>query len=180
MTDETKQKIRELSQADVPIGERRALYNQLGRRMKHSGLKACLGNSKERFQLLKEFLIDENLLDTEVVSAWMFGFILLTPLKERLWFIYPLRFSESKVWGCGRSLLCEVKPLVRSFTVDISAMPSNPVISRYFPIFGLIAYDPPRESEKKDEDIFEKLPLFEIEQKYATTEAGKNLIWEKI
>ena len=92
MTDETKQKIRELSQADVPIGERRALYNQLGRRMKHSGLKAglvqkytaCLGNSKERFQLLKEFLIDENLLDTEVVSAWMFGFILLTPLKERL------------------------------------------------------------------------------------------------
>ena len=75
MTEETKAKIREMSQADVPIGERRALYNQLGRRMKHSGLKpslvqkytACLGNSKERFQLLKEFLIDENLLDTEVI-----------------------------------------------------------------------------------------------------------------
>ena len=92
MTEETKAKIREMSQADVPIGERRALYNQLGRRMKHSGLKpslvqkytACLGNSKERFQLLKEFLIDENLLDTEVISTWMFGFT-LTPMEERLY-----------------------------------------------------------------------------------------------
>jgi hypothetical protein len=40
--------------------------------------------SKERFQLLKEFLIDENLLDTEVISTWMFGFT-LTPMEERLY-----------------------------------------------------------------------------------------------
>ena len=73
MDEETKDKIRELSQSDIPIDQRRALYNQLGRRMKHKqGLKpgliqkytACLGNSKERFQLLKEFLIDENLFGT--------------------------------------------------------------------------------------------------------------------
>ena len=71
--EETKDKIRELSQSDIPIDQRRALYNQLGRRMKHKqGLKpgliqkysACLGNSRERFQLLKEFLIDENLFET--------------------------------------------------------------------------------------------------------------------
>lgn len=73
MDEKTKEKIRELSQSDVPINERRALYNQLGRRMKHAqGLKpgliqkytSCLGNSKERFNLLKEFLIDENLFET--------------------------------------------------------------------------------------------------------------------
>ena len=78
MDDKTKEKIRELSQSDVPIGERRALYNQLGRRMKHQqGLKpgliqkyaACLGNSKERFQLLKEFLIDENLFAAQMLFS---------------------------------------------------------------------------------------------------------------
>ena len=119
MTEETKAKIREMSQADVPIGERRALYNQLGRRMKHSGLKpglvqkytACLGNSKERFQLLKEFLIDENLLDTEVIymDVWFHtdtngGKVIYG------WFILII-FSESKVWGRGGGLLCQVKPL---------------------------------------------------------------------
>lgn len=69
----TKDKIRQLSQGDIPIAERRALYNSLSRRMKHSaGLKpgiaekyaAAMGNSKERFQILKEYLCDENLLDT--------------------------------------------------------------------------------------------------------------------
>ena len=32
-----------------------------------------------------------------------------------------------------------------------------------------------REAEKKDEDIFEELPLFKIQQEYGTTEAGKSV-----
>ena len=75
MDTETKEKIRNMSQGDIPINERRALYNQLGRRMKHpQSLKpgaiekytACLGSSKDRFQVLKEFLIDENLFGAQV------------------------------------------------------------------------------------------------------------------
>ena len=72
---------------------------------------ACLGNSKERFQLLKEFLIDENLLDTEVIymDVWFHtdtngGKVIYG------WFILII-FSESKVWGRGGGLLCQVKPL---------------------------------------------------------------------
>lgn len=33
-----------------------------------------------------------------------------------------------------------------------------------------------REAEKRNEDIYEKLPLFEIEDKYNGTEAGKILV----
>ena len=70
MTEEAKDKIRSLSQSDVPISKRRALYNQMGRRIKNSvGLKpglvekynACLSNGKERFKLLKEFIIDADM-----------------------------------------------------------------------------------------------------------------------
>lgn len=32
-----------------------------------------------------------------------------------------------------------------------------------------------RESERKDEDVYEDLALFEIEEKYGGTAAGKNL-----
>ena len=70
MSEEAKEKIRALSQSDVPIGQRRALYNQMGRRVKNSvGLKpglvekynSCLSNGKERFKLLKEFIIDADM-----------------------------------------------------------------------------------------------------------------------
>ena len=73
MSEEEKDKIRSMSQGDIPIAQRRSSYNQLARRMKNpAGLKpglvakytACMGNSKERFNLLKEFLIDENLFET--------------------------------------------------------------------------------------------------------------------
>lgn len=70
MNQEAKDKIRAMSKGDVPIARRRALYNQLGRRFRNPvGLKkgllekytACINNQSERFRLLKEFLIDENL-----------------------------------------------------------------------------------------------------------------------
>lgn len=75
MTDANKNRIRELSQSDIPIRERRALYNQMQRRMNNeAGLPAglvakynsCLNQSKERFKLLKEFIIDENMSDAQV------------------------------------------------------------------------------------------------------------------
>ena len=69
-SDEEKEKIRNMSQSDIPIKERRALYNSMQRRMKNGvGLKAGLvekynaacTSRKERLNLLKEFMIDENM-----------------------------------------------------------------------------------------------------------------------
>ena len=77
MTDQVKEKIRSMAKADIPIAERRALYNQMGRRMKSGhGLKAglvqkynaCLNDQKERFNLLKEFMIDEQMPGTQSAS----------------------------------------------------------------------------------------------------------------
>jgi len=65
-----KERIRSLSQSDIPIKERRALYNSMQRKMKSGiGLKpgliqkyqAAASSRKERFALLKEFMIDENM-----------------------------------------------------------------------------------------------------------------------
>ena len=70
LDEDAKAKIRSLSQNDIPITERRALYNHMGRRFRNpSGLKpgllekyqACQSNHKERFKLLKEFLISEDM-----------------------------------------------------------------------------------------------------------------------
>lgn len=69
MSDAAKAKIRQLSQQDIPIQQRRALYNKLDRRIKRGGLKAglvekyaeCIGNSRARFAILREFLISEDL-----------------------------------------------------------------------------------------------------------------------
>lgn len=69
-SDEEKEKIRNMSQSDIPMKERRALYNSMQRRMKNGvGLKAGLvekynaacTSRKERLNLLKEFMIDENM-----------------------------------------------------------------------------------------------------------------------
>jgi len=69
-SEEEAEKIRNMSQGDIPIKERRALYNSLARRMRNPvGLKAGLvekynaacTSRKERFNLLKEFLIDESM-----------------------------------------------------------------------------------------------------------------------
>lgn len=74
MRERAKEKVRSLSQSDIPIAERRALYNAMARKFKNSsnlkpGLlqkyNACLGSKKDRFSLLKEFIIDENMLDTQ-------------------------------------------------------------------------------------------------------------------
>lgn len=61
------EKIRSLQQKDIPITQRRSLYNSLARKMKSGvGLKpglvqkyqSCITSKKDRFELLKEFLID--------------------------------------------------------------------------------------------------------------------------
>lgn len=71
LSGDAKDKIRGLSQSDIPIAQRRALYNSMARKMKNgAGLKpglvakyqACLSQTKERWRLLKEFIIDENML----------------------------------------------------------------------------------------------------------------------
>eukprot|EP00435_Cladocopium_sp_Y103_P075951 s26_g70.t1 len=63
MSDEAKAKIRSLQKNDIPIEERRALYNSMARRFRNpSGLKpgllqkynACISDQRERFKLLKE------------------------------------------------------------------------------------------------------------------------------
>ena len=82
MSEEAKAKIRGMSKGDIRIAERRGLYNHMGRRFKNpQNLKAgllekylgCVSSKNERFNLLKEFLIDENLwvtkFSTEIVSV---------------------------------------------------------------------------------------------------------------
>jgi len=36
-----------------------------------------------------------------------------------------------------------------------------------------LLHRPPREAEQRSDDIYEKLPLFQIEEKFGKTEAGK-------
>ena len=59
-----------MSQRDLPIEQRRVWYNAMGRRMRNAaGLKpglvekdqACAGLNKQRFELLREFMLDENM-----------------------------------------------------------------------------------------------------------------------
>lgn len=69
ISDEAKAKIRSLSQADIPIERRRALYNALNRRMSQGNLKpglvekymAASSSRSARFTLLKEIMLDENM-----------------------------------------------------------------------------------------------------------------------
>lgn len=88
--------IRGLSQGDIPIQQRRALYNAMNRRMKAGNLKAGLvekynaacQSRKERFSLLKEFLIDENMFRPQSLFnfthlfwvRWFLGHIILKRL----------------------------------------------------------------------------------------------------
>ena len=69
--EDAGQKIRDMSSKDMPIEERRVLYNALGRRMSNPvGLApglvekyvACAGRNKKRFELLKEFMLDHDML----------------------------------------------------------------------------------------------------------------------
>lgn len=78
MSEAEKERIRAMSQADIPIAKRRALYNAMGRRMKSghglpAGLQqkylACMSSTKERWKLLKEFMIDENMLTPQICST---------------------------------------------------------------------------------------------------------------
>ena len=85
LTEEQKAKVRELAQADIPIEERRKLYNRLERRMKNPhNLKpgliekyvAAASSRKERFSLLKEFIIDENMSSPQCLRLYPSIFIL--------------------------------------------------------------------------------------------------------
>ena len=75
MTEEAKEKIRSISKGDIPIAQRRSLFNHLARHMKNGrnlkpGLvqkyNSCVSSKNERFNLLKEFLIDENMSLSQV------------------------------------------------------------------------------------------------------------------
>ena len=69
MNEQQKATVRGLSQTDIPIQQRRALYNGLARRMAAGKLKpglvekynAAAASRKDRFSLLKEFIIDEDM-----------------------------------------------------------------------------------------------------------------------
>lgn len=70
ISEDAKKKILSMQSAsEMPIEERRKHYNALNRRVKQGGLKdglsqkyyACLGNHKERFKLLKAFLLDSDM-----------------------------------------------------------------------------------------------------------------------
>ena len=76
MDEATKAKIRGMSQGDIPIAQRRALYNGMNRRFRSGGLKpgllqkynACINEKKNRFKMLKEFIIDEDMFIPQFTS----------------------------------------------------------------------------------------------------------------
>ena len=68
--EDVKAKVMALNKDSLPIAERRRLYNQMNRRMKHrEGLPqglveqftALSAQSPKRFELLKEFICDRNM-----------------------------------------------------------------------------------------------------------------------
>ena len=85
MSDEAKEKIRSMQKTDIPIEERRALYNSMARRFRNpNGLKpgllqkynACISDQRERFKLLKEFMISEDMSSPQLSSCQDVGAVL--------------------------------------------------------------------------------------------------------
>ena len=175
LDEQSKQKIRAMAQSDIPIAKRRSLYNQLGRRMKNAhGLKpgllqkyqAALSSNKERFKMLKEFLIDEDLLISqfshlEFLSGLhkIIGYRLCPALKVRSWSWSFLRSATS--------------PMFKSSALSWH-VPCR--LCKCQKTYGIL----PRESVKKNDDIYEKVAFFELEERYGKTEGGKFLGYEKI
>ena len=82
LPEEVKQKVLSLGKDDLPIAERRRLYNQMNRRLKHpEGLPEGLAEkfnslsaqSPKRFELLKEFICDRDM---------QLGTLHVTPLSQ--------------------------------------------------------------------------------------------------
>lgn len=69
LPDDVKAKIMNLEPKDIPLQQRRCLYNQMGRRLKHPDMPkglleqyvGCLGNDKKRFSLLRHFICDKQM-----------------------------------------------------------------------------------------------------------------------
>ena len=71
LSDEAKEKISSLTSASqLPVEARRVWYNALARRMKDpcqlkpgmlEKYQQCCGNNTKRFELLKGYMLDENL-----------------------------------------------------------------------------------------------------------------------
>lgn len=107
MSDAAASKVRQMSQADIPIAERRALYNGMARRVKSGiGLKpglvqkynACISSKKERFAMLKEFIIDESMWGPQTFRKCIVMFVFKFEFGSS-----PQRLVPSvcfKVW-CG-------------------------------------------------------------------------------
>lgn len=112
MTDEQAEKVREMSQTDIPIQQRRALYNGLARRMAAGKLKPGLvekynsaaSSRKERFALLKEFIIDEDMSAPQLSKVMM----QLCFVNFVSW--WPNMFTVKERCGSG-SVLHSVRPL---------------------------------------------------------------------
>ena len=158
MSEEAKEKIRGMSKGDIPIEERRGYYNHMSRRFKNpKNLKpglmekylGCVSSKNERFNLLKEFLIDENLWATKF-----------------LWNLLHQNHMHYIPWFKRVALGLRLRWRPISYSLRLS---SNLVSKLWYTNSDL------REAEKKSEDIYEKLPLFEIEDLYCKTEAGKIL-----
>lgn len=70
LPDDIKAKVMSMSKDELPLAERRRLYNQMARRCKsENGLPpglvqqytACLGNLPKRFEMLKHFICDRDM-----------------------------------------------------------------------------------------------------------------------
>ena len=67
--EDVKSKIMSMEPKDIPLQQRRCLYNQMGRRLRHDDMPkglleqyaGCLGNDKKRFSMLRHFICDKQM-----------------------------------------------------------------------------------------------------------------------
>lgn len=69
MPPDVQEKVQKMETKDIPLADRRRLYNQLGRRLKNKDIPAGMleqylanqGNGPKRFEMLKAFICDKTM-----------------------------------------------------------------------------------------------------------------------
>lgn len=138
------------------------MYNQLQRRVSQGNLKpglvekymAAAHSRKDRFAMLKEFMLDEDMPRPQKHSAIRYCALFMVQCFSPN-FLTTLCFNKER--NACRSLFPAVGP------------PSKDIIHGHM----IHSSNCPREAEKRNEDIYEKVPLFQLEEQYSKSQAGR-------
>ena len=115
---------------------------------------AAAHSRKDRFAMLKEFMLDEDMPRPQKHSAIRYGALFMVQCFSPN-FLTTLCFNKER--NACRSLFPAVGP------------PSKDIIHGHM----IHSSNCPREAEKRNEDIYEKVPLFQLEEQYSKSQAGR-------